>query len=86
MDMESKYTSLASKAGPLKVHQVLTPKVIAMPSATGKSMLIRRSLRSVHALLQNGPQANDKTGKAKTQLAHRKSICMSGVMSSGLAK
>ena len=68
-----------------KVPALLTPKVISMPSATGRSMLIRRCARSRHAVLKNGPQENNTTGSVSTHEAQRSSCAISVDKSPGAA-
>ena len=63
----------------------LTTKVISMPSATGRSMLMLRVRRSRHALRKKGPQANSTTGIEITHEAQRSRVSISSVRSPGLA-
>ena len=59
----------------------LSANVMAIPKATGKSMLMRRHRMSRKAALKKGPHEKNTTGKVSTQDAQRKSCTMSGVMS-----
>ena len=68
-----------------KVPALLTPKVISMPKATGRSMLMRRWARSRKALLKNGPQENSRTGSVNTQEAQRSNCDISADKSPGEA-
>jgi hypothetical protein len=67
------------------VPAVLTTKVMAMPSATGKSMLTRRSRTSRSALLKNGPHENTTIGSVMTHDAQRSNCSISPVRSPGCA-
>ena len=60
---------------------LLTPKVISMPSATGRSMLTRRWRRSRKALAKNGVQEKISTGSDSTQAAQRSRCTISSVRS-----
>ena len=83
---ESKYTSWPHQPSGWNVAALLTAKVTAMPSATGKSMPMLRRLRSRQALPKNGPHENSTTGRLRTHDAQRSSFSMSGVMSPGAAR
>jgi len=65
---------------------VLTTKVTTIPKATGKSMLIWRSRRSRQALLKNGVQEKNITGKDNTQDAQRSKCRASSEMSPGCVR
>ena len=54
-----------------KVPNVLTMKVISMPSATGRSMLMRRWRISFRALRKNGRQENSTTSTDRIQEPQR---------------
>ena len=56
-----------------------------MPSATGKSMLTRRCVRSRSALEKNGPHENRITGSVRTQEAQRSNCSISALKSPGRA-
>ena len=64
---------------------VLTTNVMAMPSATGKSMLILRKRMSRKALEKNGPHEKTTIGSVMTHDAHRSSCSISPVRSPGWA-
>ena len=68
-----------------KVPAVLTTKVMPMPSATGRSMLMRRCSTSRSAAEKKGPQENSITGSVSTQEAQRSSCSISAVRSPGSA-
>ena len=85
MVKESKYTSAPKIPAGSKVPKELTIKVMAMPSATGKSMLMRRWRRSRRAFLKKGVHENSKTGSESTQEAQRSNCAMSGARSPGSA-
>ena len=85
MVSESKYTSPPKIPSGSNVPALLTRKVINMPKATGRSMLICRCRRSRNALVKKGPQENSMTGKVSTQDAQRSRRSISGVMSPGPA-
>ena len=68
-----------------KVPIELTANVMAMPRATGRSMLTRRRRRSRRALPKNGAQENSSTGNESTQEAQRSNCAMSGAKSPGAA-
>jgi len=53
-----------------------------MPSATGRSMLMRRWRRSRSALAKNGGHENTITGIVSTQLAQRSRLSKSGAIAS----
>ena len=57
-----------------------------MPSATGRSMLMRRCRRSRSALAKNGWQENSITGIVNTQAAQRSRLMMLGSISPGRVK
>ena len=85
MVSESKYTSRPKRPSGSKVPRLLTIKVIAMPSATGRSMLMRRWRISLRALAKKGPQANRTTGRQMTQEAQRSKPSISALRSPGCA-
>ncbi len=58
---------------------------MAMPRATGRSMLMRRWRTSRSALEKNGPQANSMTGRLMTQDAQRSRRSISSDRSPGMA-
>ena len=61
MVKESKYTSFPNTPSGSKVPSELTIKVMIMPKATGKSILMRRWRTSFQALRKNGLQENTST-------------------------
>ena len=85
MVSESNQTSWPHQPCASKVAAVLTAKVMAMPSATGRSMLMRRAARSRQATEKKGPQEKNTTGRLSTQEAQRSSSSTSGVISPGPA-
>ena len=86
MVSESKYTSRPNAPAGSKVPSELTTKVINMPSATGRSMLTRRSFKSSHALRKNGWHENSTTGTDSTHCAQRSRFTRSGSISPGAVK
>ena len=64
---------------------VLTTNVMAMPNATGRSMLTRRRRMSRSALVKKGPQENTTMGSVMTQEAQRNSCSISPDRSPGCA-
>ena len=81
MVKESKYTSPPKSPLGSNVAAELSANVMAMPKATGKSMLMRRWRMSRKALLKNGPHEKKTTGKVNTHEAQRSKNTTSGVMS-----
>ena len=67
------------------VPAVLTTKVMAMPSATGRSMLTRRRRMSRSALEKKGPHENTTIGSVMTHEAQRNNCSISPVRSPGCA-
>jgi hypothetical protein len=86
MVSESKYTSRPNRPSGSNVPSELTTKVISMPSATGRSMLTRRSFRSSSALRKNGWHENSTTGIDNTHCAQRNRLMRSGSISPGVAR
>ena len=86
MVSESKYTWCPNTPCGSKVPSELTTKVISMPSATGRSMLTRRSFRSSHALRKNGWHENSTTGIDSTHCAQRSRRTVSASISPALVK
>ena len=85
MVRESKYTSRPKMPRGSNVPTVLMAKVIPIPKATGRSMLIWPCRMSRKALRKNGPQEKSMTGRVSTQEAHRNSVSISVVRSPGCA-
>ena len=82
---ESKNTSAPSGPVGSKVPAELTMKVMAIPNAAGRSMLMRPCRRSRQAFVKNGPHEKNITGNEITQEAQRSSCTMSSVISPGSA-
>ena len=86
MVSESKYTSRPKGPAGSNVPSELTPKATSIASATGKSMLMRRSFKSSHAFLKNGPHENSTTGMASTHCAQRSRYCVCASIPPGAVK
>ena len=83
---ESKYTSWPKGPAGSKVPRLLTTKVMAMPSATGRSMPIRRARASRQAPARKGWHENSSTGSDSTHWAQRSRWMRSGSISPGAVK
>ena len=85
MVSESKYTSWPSGPAGSKVATLLTAKLMAMPSATGRSMPMRPWRRSRSAPRKKGPQEKTSTGRLSTHEAQRSNCALSAASSPGRA-
>ena len=86
MVKESKYTTSPHQPLGSKVAAELTTKVMPMPKATGKSMLICLAFKSCQALLKNERLENSMTGKLNSQAAQLSKRLMSVSISPVLVK